>query len=47
MSVKWHEAVDNPNTNHMWDHVKDAPGMMLAKLTGMIDAKLAAKTVWT
>ena len=35
------------NTNHMWDHVKDAPGMMLAKLTGMIDAKLAAKTVWT
>ena len=35
------------NTNHLWDHTKDAPGEMLAKLTGMIRARLAAKTVWT
>ena len=35
------------NTNHLWDHTKDAPGMLLTKLTGMIKAGLAAKTVWT
>ena len=35
------------NTNHLWDHMKDAPGMLLAKLTDKIDAKLAAKMVWT
>ena len=35
------------NTNHLWDHTKDAPGMLLAKLTGMIKAGLAVKTVWT
>ena len=35
------------NTNHLWDHTKDAPGMLLTKLIGMIKAGLAAKTVWT
>ena len=35
------------NTNHLWDHTKDAPGMMLAKLTDLIKAGLAARTVWT
>ena len=35
------------NTNHLWDHIKDAPSEMLAKLTGMIKAGLAARTVHT
>ena len=35
------------DTNHLWDHTKDTPGMLLTRLTGKIKAGLAAKTVRT